>query len=61
MTHHTNLLKAAFRRTGLAFLGITFERAMGIKAIRISLECAAADAANNSTKGKPAPVQPTLI
>jgi hypothetical protein len=57
MTHHTDQLKAAYRRTGLAFLGYTFEKAMAVPVIRIALECAV----KAQTKGKPAPVQPALI
>jgi hypothetical protein len=57
MTHHTDQLKAAYRRSGLAFLGYTFEKAMAVPVIRIALE----GAVKAQTKGKPAPVQPALI
>ena len=57
MTHHTEQLRSAYRATGLAFLGISFEKAMTVPAIRIALECKV----KASTKGKPAPVQPALI
>lgn len=58
MTHQTTQLKAAYQRTGLSFLGLSFERAMAIKPIRISLECAVS---NPAKTGKPAPTQPALI
>lgn len=57
MSTHESRLLAAWRRSGLAFLGISFERAMQIAPIRISLECAV----KNETKGQPAPSQPALI
>ena len=57
MTHHETQLKQAYQRSGLSFLGMSFEQAMRIKAIRIALECAV----KASTKGKPAPIQPGLI
>ena len=57
MTHHEQQLKKAFSRTGLAFLGFTFEKAMQDKAIRIALGCLV----KSSSTGKPAPVQPALI
>lgn len=57
MTHHTHLLIQAYQRSGLSFLGMTFDQAMSNKAIRIALECAV----KASHKGKPAPVQPALI
>lgn len=57
MTHHETQLKAAYQRSGLSFLGMTFQKAMDTKAIRIALECAA----KASTKGKSAPIQPSLI
>lgn len=57
MTTETSRLKAAYQRTGLSFLSITFEHAMAVKAIRITLECAvkAQDKLNRL------PVQPSLI
>lgn len=57
MTHHETQLKAAYQRSGLSFLGVSFQKAMDSKAIRIALECAV----KASTKGKSAPVQPSLI
>ena len=57
MTHHETRLKAAYRRSGLSFLGISFERALAVAPIRIALECAV----KNEAKGKPAPSQPALI
>jgi len=59
MTLETSLLKAAYQRSGLAFLGLSFERALAIKAIRIALECAVR--ASIKKTGKPAPIQPALI
>lgn len=40
MTHHEQLLRSAYRRTGLALLGMSFGEAMAVKPIRITLECA---------------------
>ena len=40
MTTETIRLKAAYQRTGLSFLGMSFEDAMAVKAIRITLQCA---------------------
>lgn len=57
MTTDTIRLKAAYRRTGLAFLGITFEHAMSVKMIRISLECIV----KAQDRLAPQPAQPTLI
>lgn len=57
MTNHETRLKAAYQRSGLSFLGISFQRALAIKPIRISLECAV----RNEAKGKSAPIQPALI
>lgn len=57
MTTDTQRLKAAFRETGLAFLGFTFEKAVAVPMIRVALECKV----KAQTKGKPAPVQPALI
>lgn len=57
MTTDTIRLKAAYRHTGLAFLGMSFEEAMAIKAIRITLECAV----RAQDRLAPKPVQPTLI
>jgi hypothetical protein len=56
MTQTETRLKAAYMRTGLSFLGITFQRALAIKPIRISLECAV----KHEAKGQPAPSQPAL-
>lgn len=57
MTHHETKLKAAYQRSGLSFLGMSYRQALEIKAIRIALECAV----KASTKGKSAPIQPSLI
>lgn len=57
MRKRGNSMKTAYQRSGLSFLGISFQRAIDIPAIRISLECAA----KTSTKGKSAPVQRSLI
>lgn len=57
MTADTQRLKDAFRETGLAFLGFTFDKAMSVPMIRTALECAV----KAQTKGKPAPIQPALI
>jgi hypothetical protein len=57
MNSHEHQLRAAFQRSGLGLLGISFAKAMTIKAIRISLECAV----KHQTKGQPAPSQPALI
>ena len=48
---------AFYKRTGLSFLGVTFQKAMQTPAIRIAIECGA----KASSKGKPAPIQPALI
>jgi hypothetical protein len=56
MTLTETRLKAAYQRSGLSFLGISFPQALAIKPIRISLELAVRDEA----KGKPAPIQPAL-
>ena len=57
MTHDTQRLKAAFKETGLAFLGYSFEKALAVPMIRTALECKV----KAQTKGKPAPIQPALI
>ena len=57
MTTDTIRLRTAYQRTGLSFLGISFEAALAIKAIRITLECAV----KAQDKLAPPPVQPTLI
>ena len=57
MTQHETQLKAAYQRSGLSFLGMSYRQALEIKAIRIALECAV----KASTKGKSAPIQPSLI
>lgn len=57
MTTDTKRLKDAYRRSGLALLGYSFEEALAARVIRIALECAV----KAETKGKPAPVQPALI
>jgi hypothetical protein len=57
MTSTERQQRQFFKRTGLAFLGFTFERAMQSPAIRTAITCGA----KAGTKGKPAPVQPALI
>ena len=57
MINRETQLKAAYQRSGLSFLGMSFSQAMSITAIRIALECAV----KASSKGKPAPIQPGLI
>lgn len=58
----TEELKLAYRDTGLAFLGISFERAMAVKAIRVSLACRVQGWRRiEAQHGKPAPIQPGLI
>lgn len=57
MTHDTQRMKAAYRASGLAFLGYTFERALAVPMIRTALMCAV----KAQSRGKPAPVQPALI
>lgn len=59
MTHETTQLKAAYRASGLAFLGITFEKAMTTPLIRMGLQGVVR--AKTKKQGKPAPVQPALI
>jgi len=46
-----------YQRTGLSFLGVTYQKAMQTPAIRTAIECGA----RASSKGKTAPVQPSLI
>ena len=57
MTTDTQHLKDAYRRSGLALLGYTFERAVAVPAIRIALSCKV----KSQSRGKPAPIQPALI
>jgi len=57
MTQNETQLKAAYQRSGLSFLGITFEKSTKVIAIRIALECAV----KAGNKGKSAPIQPSLI
>jgi len=57
MTQDEKRITEAFRRSGLAFQGYTLQRALAIKPIRISLECAV----KAEAKGKPVPIQPALI
>jgi hypothetical protein len=57
MTTDTQRLKDAFRETGLALLGFTFEKAVAVPMIRVALECKV----KAQAKGKPAPIQPALI
>ena len=57
MTNTERQQRAFYQRTGLSFLGISFEKAMTNQALRIAIECGA----RSGNKGKPAPVQPVLI
>lgn len=57
MTQTTRQQIAFYQRTGLSFLGVSFEKAMQTPALRIAITCGA----RASNKGKPAPVQPALI
>lgn len=57
MTNLTQQQKAFYQRTGLSFLGISFQKAMQTKAMRIAIECGV----KASNRGKPAPIQPALI
>lgn len=57
MTLHEHQLRQAYRKSGLALLGVTFAAAINDRAMRIALECAV----KAQSKGKPAPVQPALI
>lgn len=57
MTTDTARLKTAYQRSGLSFLGISFEKAMAVKAIRICLECVI----KAQDKPNRLPVQPKLI
>ncbi len=57
MTTTERQLLAFYQRTGLSFMGISFEKAMQNKALRIAITCGA----KASNKGKPAPVQPALV
>lgn len=56
-----NDLKRAYQRTGLSYLGMTFEKAMSIPAIRISLECAIKATKRNVRPGRTTPAQLCLI
>lgn len=57
MTQTERQQRAFYQRTGLSFQGVSFEKAMSNKAMRIAIECGA----KASTKGKPTPVQSALI
>ena len=57
MTNETRQQIAFYRRTGLSFLGISFQRAMQQPALRIAIT----HGAQASNKGQPAPSQPALI
>lgn len=57
MTQTERQQKAFYQRTGLSFLGVSFEKAMQTPALRIAITCGA----KAGHKGKPAPVQPALI
>ena len=56
MTHETRQQIAFYQRTGLSFLGISFQRARQHQALRIAI----VKGAQASTKGQPAPTQPAL-
>jgi len=57
MTQTERQLISAYQRSGLPLLGLSFSEAMKQRAIRIALECLV----KASTKGKSAPIQPSLI
>lgn len=57
MTQTERQQRDFYRRTGISFLGISFERAMSIPALRIAITCGSA--ARNKTPQ--APAQPSLI
>lgn len=57
MTHTESLLRKAYRSSGLALLGISFAKAMDIRAIRIVLTLRVKDWQHGSR----APSQPALI
>lgn len=57
MTSTEQQQRKFFQRTGLAFQGLTFERAMQVESIRIAIACGV----KASGKGKPAPSQPDLF
>lgn len=59
MTSDTQRLFYAYRASGLALLGFTFERALSVPMIRIALECKARS--QHKSTGNPAPIQPELI
>ena len=55
-------LKAAYRKTGLALVGIGFEKAMAVQSIRTAITCKAKRVYLDAQKnGKPAPIQLGLI
>lgn len=57
MTTDTARIKDAYRRSGIALLGFTFDKAMSVPMIRTALECAV----KAQNKGKRVPIQPALI
>ncbi|MFM7009621.1 MAG: hypothetical protein ACKO0Z_09880 [Betaproteobacteria bacterium] len=57
MTNDERQLIAAYQRSGLALQGMTYAEAVRVECIRISLQLAA----QATTRGKPAPIQPALI
>lgn len=57
MTQTERQQRAFYQRTGLSFLGVSFQKAMEHPAMRIAIECGA----RANDKGKPAPTQPALI
>lgn len=57
MTFYEQQLIKAYQRSGLAFLGVSFQKAMQDKGMRIALSCVI----KANKKGKQAPVQLALI
>lgn len=58
MTHTESQIKKAYQRSGLAFLGVSYAKAMRNDAIRTALECVVK---SSNKKGPPGPVQQVLI
>lgn len=62
MTTKTTLLKKSYATTGLSFIGISFQRAIAVPAIRISLEGAVKAARRRAAQAaKPVAAQLYLI
>lgn len=57
MTQTERQQKAFYQRTGLSFLGVSFQKAMQTPALRSAITCGA----RTSNQGKSAPIQPALI